>query len=245
MDGNAIVMRLYANLSQVGLDPNEIDDRCDAAAREYSSRLADLVADALNDAEQQALEMGATDFAAELTAEIIGGDVRICTDSGKIDFSTPAWSMLPGLLKNAKTSQPDNYGRTHRYKRIPMGDKEPAAKNSMDASKNRQAELKAAKEEVDNQISQGGSLGTPDVSKAARSYVDAFRSTRVEKHDKQKRMITGKVRWATASDDPDAKNKWMYPARDYDTAGIIMDVNNKLQLSIQELINNIMLTYGE
>ena len=238
MDGNAAIMRLRARLSFMGLDPDDIDSRCSEAALVISNGIAELVYGALQEAESLGLEMGATDFVAELNVRSAGSNFEITTDSGRTDFSNPPWPMLPGLLKNAKISKDG-----HRYKRIPMGSTKSVPKDSMRAAEQRQAVLEEAKTKINDQIV-GGAVA-PDVNRAARDFASAYKATRSPSHkDRKKEPSGGNVKWVTASDAP-GKAQWIYPAKHQDTAGIIMEVNNKLQQSIQVLIDQVVGQYGE
>ena len=238
MDGNATIMRLRSMLQLAGVDAEEIDARCADAAREISDELANIVHNAINEAEQRGLEMGATDFVAELTINVAGSNIYIATDSGRTDFSNPPWPMLPGLLRNAKISKKTG----HRYKRIPMG-KQSAPRDSMSATADRADALEQSKARIRDDISERSSV--VNVNRAAQQYAQEHRNTRPTKHADKRPDKNGKpTHWVTATDDPNSKTKWIYPAKHYDTASIILDINNELQRLVVDLMDRIMTKYG-
>ena len=238
MDANDAIMHLRSLLLSSGMSEEDADSRCDAAAQELSDSLADLISNTLQTAEQKGIEIGATDFVAELRVNSMGGDWTVTTDSGRVDFSSGPWPMLPGLLKKGKISK-----EGYRYTRVPMGMSKSTPKDSMSASTQRQEVLAQAKAKISDEILHSDS--SPDVNAAARDFAAAYNSTRKPKHKDRKTTYSGKpTHWVTASEKPSSKAKWIQPAKDQDASSIIAEANNELQQSVQELIGQIIARYG-
>ena len=105
VDANSEIQRLRQRLRMKNLSESIIDEICDEAAREISSITSDLLATAMEEAIQLGSETKAADFINEIKATRSGSGYDIVTDSGRTDFSEPAFPMLPRLLKNAKVAK--------------------------------------------------------------------------------------------------------------------------------------------
>ena len=239
MDANAALQKLRVALLAAGYDSVDVGDMVREAASEISSAVADAVASALDKAESAGLDMGAVDFAAELTAVPSGEGFVITTDSGQSDFSEPPFPMLSHLLRGGKVAKD---GSVYRRIPIPRNRQSERPTTSYRATEQRDSILQSTKAKVNDAI-----LGdhVPDPAIAARSYAQAYSSTRPTKvKNRTRKPASGPVDIVTASSKQNPATQWVLPAKDHDMTAVLHDVNAELRQTFDAIIANILARYG-
>jgi len=149
--------RLRTTLSNKGYDSNTIDRIVQKANIEIKDAFDKHSAAAMELAVEKGVEKKSADFINELNMDEV--NMRLTTDSGNMDFSTPPYPNLYNLLKNAKPIK-DGSGV---YKVIPIGkhtkDQKPISANIYDAIKKNNAERAEAARVQRIKISPKGSKG--------------------------------------------------------------------------------------
>lgn len=109
----------------------------------------------ISEAKQEGIAKGVDDFVQQLRATHLGSSYSIITDSGKTDFTTPPFPMLPKLLKNAKVAKD---GST--YKVIPMkpNKNKKKSRSTVDIMRQINAERKATRQEQEIEKNSGGEV---------------------------------------------------------------------------------------
>ena len=228
-----VIDDIKTSLYNQGYDANDVEDACEEAAEELSASIADLVANALYDAESAGLQAGMKDFVAELTAIQSGDDFVITTHSGRKDFSSPERKMLNSLLKNAKVAKDG-----HLYKRIPIRDKS-SPTSSVDVDRRRQSQLEGLKAKISADIGRGG-VGR-DIGKTARDFASSFAATRAESKPVASKERSSTIR--TVSSNQDANTDWVVPAKHKDASSILDEVNARLIDGISHTLRDIYERY--
>jgi len=237
VNANFELQQLRQRLLSAGYSDDEADDVCRYAAAEIGDGIADAVADALNEAEQAGLALGALDFMSELQAVPTGDIFQITTDSGRTDFSEPPFPMMSRLLRNAKVAKDGS-----RYKHIPIENKKAGMPStSYQVAQDRQAQLEAAKQRLNDEIGKG--IQSPDVSRPARAYADAYRQNRQPKHSERRSARSNDVSFKTVSSKQDPSTSWVLPPKEQDMTGTLMNINANLRSSIEEIVRQAIMKY--
>lgn len=244
MDIRSQLNSLMEHLVRAGYDRTDAADLVAEASRIISDRIADAVAAAVSEAEQAAVDKGATDFLAELGVGMVGNDIMIKTDSGRTDFSEPPFPMLSRLLRGGKIAKDGSI-----YKRIPIPqNKQPSdtkqkmAQSVMAASQQRQVQLDAAKAAIEEENS-GGWASLPDPLNAAQSFGDMYRASRgVRKTSKAegRKKATGPVDIRTASSKQNPASQWVLPPKDYDMTATLGSINSDLRSTIEQIVSSVI-----
>lgn len=220
------ISRLETDLRMAGLDGDEIASMLGAAHRDILDEIIGLVQGAVQEAQQLGMEMGADEFLSQIKLDTHSGYVEITTDSGELDFSTPPTPMLPWLLKNAKVAKDGSM-----YKVIPVG------ASSMDQS------AKTIKN-IDSGISAMRDARPKTASDMAAELSAAFgmgASSMVSRPKKD--SAPAKPNFRVASSKQDSSTSWVKPAKDLDLTSGIMDINNRLNSSIDEVCSRVVGRY--
>lgn len=215
-----------ARLFAKGLSPSEVDDLVSSAEEEIRSAVDEIVNKAVNDAVDSGYSMEADEFLAQIRLDSHTGYVQITTDSGELDFSKPAFPMLPWLLKNAKTSKDGSL-----YKVIPVG-----ADNPNRPEKQPIRDIASGLGAISSSRS-----GVEDMAEeVARAFNNAA-STGVRRRVESSGSKEPQFRVASSKQDP--SEKWVKPPKDLDLTGIVMSINSTMRSEIDAACNRILLRY--
>jgi hypothetical protein len=238
LDANAEIARLRQRLRYKNLSDSAIDSICDEAASEISNTTSDILADAMNEAVNAGGDVQSIDFIDQIRAVRMGPTFQVTTDSGKTDFSTAPFPMLPSLLKNAKVAKDGSL-----YKVIPIKQKSGSGNNQQVGKT-----TEAAMQDINNarkaaKVSTGTdtrSVTSPDSMKgmdtvAAMQQMNKFRSSQVKEKSKEPT-----INFRTASSKQDPNTQWVNPGRKVDLSGALNDINANLQDNIDKAIDEII-----
>jgi hypothetical protein len=203
-----------------GYSHNEVEDIVQEATQEIDSEVRSLVADALSQAENAADSMQATEFLDHIDLDTSSGYIRISTDNGQLDFSTPPVPMLPWLLKGAKTSKAGN-----QYRVVPIGKSEGYSVSTKDVDSGIASVKNGASiADVTAGIAQSFGLSSNKIQRKLKdpSPASAFR---------------------TASTSQEGTGAWMKKATEKDMRPAIDDINHQLRSKIEEVCVNVTNRY--
>jgi hypothetical protein len=210
----------------MGLDANQIDSLVNEAAEEIRSATLSIVEKAVYEAEDYGSSIGAEEFLSQIKLDPSSGYVEISTDSGKTDFSTPPFPMLPWLLSKSKTAKDGS-----RYRIIPVGGASSTAKPTPPA-KDIASGLQAMSTE------------NSSVSSMAESMAEAFglgASSSIT--DRQRPVSSEKPEFRIASSKQDSTRQWVAPARSLDMTGTLMTLNATIRSEIDTECEKILNKY--
>lgn len=227
--------RLKQNLMFGGYDQREVEVITDNAHKDINMAIANAVSEAMGEAARISSELGVGELSGQLRAVRMGSTYQIVTDSGQTDFSTPAYPMLPKLLKNAKRAKDGSL-----YKVIPLKEKAKLT-NIFDVQRNIDENRKAMVEAVQSEVQQGVSVvkhaGAFSGLAAAQAYINRRNEI------KSKQADQGEVKFRTASSKQDPTKLWVQPPKDKNLSTILVDLNRKLEDDIQSAVTEIVATY--
>ena len=228
------VNNLKLTLSMDGVPFYIIDGIEKEVRREIATRTYDALDDAIQKAQEAGEDYRAEDFINELTAVKIGDSFRIGTDSGKTDFSTPPFPMLPKLLKNAKIAKDGS-----RYKVIPMVKKGTIGLTTESAM----GDLNRAR--ADMKSMRGHKKLDP--TDRGESFIGLYNKQRSSGRTTAEKKHTGKgaVDFRTASSKQDANTQWVHPGRNADMTDTLESINNSLFDEVQFIIKDVISRYKE
>ena len=211
---------------------------------EMNEVILEIVDNAVAEAVEQAIELGADNFVEELDVTESGGSWRIITVSGKTDFSVPEFPMKESLLKNAKVGK-----NGKRSKVIPVGkpSKAPAIITStFQVQQERQRVVAAAKESLQGSAGRDragwtGSMVSDYKTRLARN-VQQRKDFYSGRRSSIKKQIQEETSFRTITDDtPD--ESWVRPARELDMTGFLMELNSRIEGSIDMMVTTIAEQY--
>lgn len=232
IDANSEIQRLRQTLRMRNLSETLIDSICDEAAREISSATSDLLANAMEEAIQLGGSMKATDFINEIKATRNGSGYSITTDSGKTDFSEPAFPMLPRLLKNAKVAKDGSL-----YKVIPM-----KARSASSGITSRTTEAALMNVEQARIAAKALNDSNNSVAESPSAYkgMDTLSAMQAVSKSRQKVMPqsnSGPIEgFRVASSKQDSSSKWVQPAKNRDMTSVLNNINANLHDNIDNTI---------
>lgn len=246
LNPDAELNRLRWSLSNKDWLPNEVDEIVDQASTDVNNAILDVVSNAVAEATDYAIEIGADDFVEDIDVVDVGGGFQIVTKSGKTDYTKPARQMLPDLLKNAKVAEDGS-----RYKVIPVGARNKSVTPQKDIFSAMRATMEAQREAranlLQNNLDQR-SARAQAMAKEFRNIVDQrlqmLHQRRSQRTDTGTHN-TGKVDFATASSKQDPTTQWVIPEEKMDMTGYIMDMNKRIEESIYESVSFIIQSYEQ
>ena len=229
------IERLRFALSRNQVPNIEIQYICDDAEGEINETLLSIVSNAVSEAIDHALDIGADGFIDDV--QILpdsNGLYQISTHSGILNYSKPEKQMLSHLLKNAKTSQDG-----HKYKVIPISQNDTRVEQSMFST------LQARQDAMDDsraalrEQARNRKLGITEALRVNISkQTSAARTVRSGSHAK-----TGAVEFRTASDRQDPLKAWVIPEKEADMSDYIQELNNKIADQAREAIKQLIDSY--
>ena len=239
--------RLKNRLTHAGFSQGDIDRVVSAVRGEIDSIIFDLVDEAMIEATQIGESLGVPEFVDELKAMRRGSTYNITTDSGRTDFSTPPFPMLPGLLKNARPAKDGSL-----YKRIPITQRTKQDKqvqtnifDIIDRTNKQQRELFQQRKIERDKIKQQGAFTDIMVFNQlnqTRSFVKEQRRINRQAEKADPKITT---QFFTASSKQNPNTQWVRPAKNRDMQRILFDINTRLEDAIQAAITNIISSYEE
>lgn len=223
---SAKIQNLRSRLSAAGMRGVELDSVIDAATEEISGAVKTIVEDAVHEVETYGTDIGAEEFLAQIKLDAGSGYIEIATDSGQLDFSTPPLPMLPWLLKSAKVAKDGS-----RYKVIPVG------------AESSSSRPKAAAKDIASGLSALSSEQT-GASSMAEKMASAFGMAAypgVSQRQEPKSMA--KPEFRVASSKQDATRQWVAPPKDLDMNGVVMSINSKIRLQVDNVCDEVINRY--
>jgi hypothetical protein len=220
------IVSLRYRLKSIGLDANEIDSIVEEASEEIRSATLAIVEKAVYEAEDYGSSIGAEEFLSQIRLDASSGYIEISTDSGKTDFSTPPFPMLPWLLNKAKVAKDGS-----RYRVVPVGGDSSNPKPVLPA-KDIASGLQAMSTE------------NFSISNMAERMTEAFglgASSSIT--DRQRPVSSEKPEFRVASSKQDAARQWVAPARSLDMTGTLMTLNATIRSEIDSECEKILNKY--
>jgi len=235
--------RLRGSLYGSGWEMDEIEQILDQASRDINEIVLDVVENAVAEAIDYAQELGIEEFITDVDVKDHGGYFEIGTISGITDFSTPSREMLPDLLKGA----PENPNTGNKTKVIPVGkSSEKMHGDIFSVMREREKKIQETRSSIIDKNINNRSAKATQVAHQFRSVIQ--RNLASKRADTQPRVVQGKQEFRTASSTQDPSESWVYPARELNMTGFLMDLNSRikdtLQSSVEELINSYIEEYG-
>lgn len=239
LDPNAEIARLRQRLRLKNLSEVIIDDICDEVSREISTITSDLLADAMNEAVNAGGDAMSIDFIDEIRAVRSGSSFDIVTDSGKTDFSEPAFPMLPRLLKNAKVAKDGSLYKVIPIQRKGISNDESIAPTTDAAFRRIENARRRAKD--DQGETNRGSI-SPDALKgmdtlSAMQAISSTRQKQPKQHNKSKEPV---VDFRVASSKQDPSTQWVHPGRPVDMSSALQNINANLHDSIDRAVEEVI-----
>jgi len=223
------IERLRHSLMSSRMPNIEVQQICESAQGDINEALLTLVTNAITEAIDYAISIGADDFINDVQV-ISNFDnlYQISTHSGNLDYSKEEVEMLPSLLKNAKVSQDG-----HRYKVIPMQKKEKVEHSMFSVLQSRQDMANENREALRSKAGIAAAIR----ANLTRQTLSA-RAGQSESHIK-----TGEVQFRTATDKQDPSKSWVIPAKPADMSQYIEDLNMRISQQSYESVDSIINYY--
>lgn len=237
---DAEINRLRSYLGQKNWMPSEIEEILDLASRDMNEILLDIISNAVAEATDYAVDIGAEEFVEDLDVIETGGSFMISTRSGKTDYSIPERKMLNDLVKNGKTAADGS-----KYKVIPVG-KEDTTRQPRDIFtmlRQKESILQEARRSLNEQALDKRSVRAQHMAGHFRNVISRKLEERVASVQPKKVTTTKQVEFRTASSNQDPNTSWVIPAKELDLTGYLMDMNKRVQDSIYSSVMLIVESY--
>lgn len=232
--------RLRHTLYGSGWEMNEIEDIIDQASRDVNEIVLDVVENAVAEAVDYAQDLGAEEFMSEIDVRERGGYFQIETISGNTNFSTPAREMLPDLIKDAPTSSNGN-----KNKVIPVGAGSSKIRGDMfSVMQDRQKKIQEARASlIESNLDRRSARAT----QMAHDFRSVLHRNLVAKQAERKvsKGNSANIEFRTASSTQDPSVSWVYPAKDMDMTGFLMDLNDRIRSTLGAAITQLIDSYIE
>lgn len=233
--------RLRDRLRLKNIPEHLVQDICMEASAEISDMVIDLISDAMNSAVSAGASVNSSDFIKEIMSVRRGQSFEISTKSGREDFSEPPFPMLPKLLTNAKTAKDGSL-----FKVIPLKQKSSSsslAVTTEEAFKSINSNRETLKEQRRARIKEGRA-GSIDPFQGLDGIAPMLAASRVDTK-KISETHSAPVNFKTASSKQDANAQWVRPGKTADLTDELININNDLQYSIDDAIQQIVRKYGD
>ncbi len=236
---DAEVNRLRSFLSQRDWYQTEIDEICELCHNDINEIILDIISNAVAEASDYAIELGAEEFLEDLDVSEIGGGYMIGTKSGKTDYSIPERQMLPDLVKNGEVSEDGD-----RYKVIPVGGRSETTqpRDIFSVLRQRDQVLKEARRTINQQSLDNRSERAQRIAGQWRGILSEKMKQVAQSKPKIESPIK-KPEFKTASEKQDPNTAWVIPAKEMDMTGYLMDINKRIQESIYQSVMFIVESY--
>ena len=238
---DAELNRLRWRLQDAGWDYREIDDIVDDASNDINELILDIVSNGVAEATDYAQDIGAEEFIEEMDIEEAHGFFRIGTISGKLDYSTPKRQMLQDLLQGAE----ENPETGIKSKVIPVGSssKSKVPGDIFSVMQERQARIDEARATL---ISNNLDKRSARANVMASRFRDILKQNLVSKRrDQEVRVPTKDIEFRTVSSEQDPETQWVYPAKELDLTGYIMDLNQRMADTMMDVVPRLIDAYVE
>lgn len=232
---DAQINMLRSYLTSKGLDYNQVDTIADSANMDINNAILDVVTEAVEQAVNYALDIGAEEFLSDMDLLNIGGSFQIVTKSGRTDYSVDEREMLPHLLKNAKIAKDGS-----RYKHIPMrpSHSKVQGRSIFEDQRALQSKIDTARANIKNELN-GSRMSATAVAQRFMNSV----MINTPQRSKYTNRSSGAVSFRTASSKQNPKNDWVLPKKERDMTGFLVDINRNIEHSIDENIRYIIKEY--
>jgi hypothetical protein len=233
--------RLKNALRLKNLPEHVAQEICREASAEISDMVIDLISDAMSDAVSAGADVNSSQFIQEVMSTRRGQAFEVVTRSGRQDFSEPPFPMLPKLLNNAKVARDGSL-----FKVIPLKKKSNSsslAVTTEEAFRNINNSRETLKEQRRARIKEG-KTGSIDPFEGMEGIAPMLASSRGDSV-KIKETQSGSIDFKTASSKQDANAKWIKPAKNADLTDRLTSINDNLQYSIDDAIEQIIRKYGD
>ena len=231
MDPNLAVDQLRMRLLVRGKSEERVDEICLMAISEINESITSILADGIDEIMQLGLDNGIDELVEQIAVKRVGNSFSIGSKTGKTDFSTPPFPMLPRLISGGKVAEDG-----HRYKVIPIPDEKPIVNRSLslnDAVHERSNTMERARTALRDKKK-------PSAYAMAEDYIASMTGVKVNKSVEN---AGGSVHFRTASEHQDARTQWVRPAQDIDLTQQIADINRNVDLRIQQDVSMIINKY--
>jgi hypothetical protein len=229
------IERLRFALSRNQVSNIEIQYICDDATSDINEALLSIVSNAISEALNHAINIGADDFIDDVQVlPDSNGLYQISTHSGVTDYSKDKKEMLPHLLKNAETAQDGS-----RYKVIPIQQKDTRVEHSMFSVLQSRQDMQDDARAALRDRAANRRAGITDVLRAnLAKQASAAHIASNSLHTK-----SGPIEFKTASDKQDASTAWVIPEKEADMSEYIQDLNRQILDQAREAIRGIVDSY--
>ncbi len=232
------INRLRTVLLMQGLPENSADRICDQAASEINEAILGIVQNAVQEAAQIGVGLGAHEFVADLGVREVGDSFYLMTHSGRTDYSEPPFPMLPHLLKHGKTADDGS-----RYRVIPVEGKSNKPRNTVtdlfSVMKSMSDKAQQARDAMNDRS--GAEL---DSAPAPRVFASDLTTGYKPPSQYRDKVLGSKPNFRTASSKQNPQTQWVKPGKELNMTGTIMDINSKMQAQIVEAVSMIIRRHG-
>lgn len=232
--------RLRHSLYGSGWEMGEIEQILDQASKDVNELILDVVENAVAEAIDYAQDLGAEEFISEIDIQESGGFFEIRTISGKTDYSTPAREMLDDLLRDA----PVNPNTGNKTKVIPMGGKSKKLYGDIfSVMQDRQKKIQEARKSlIENNLDKRSARAT-SMAHDFRSILQRNLASR--QRVTQVKDVESPAKFRTASSTQDSSESWVYPAKEMDMTGYLMDLNSRITTTLDSAVTQLIDSYVE
>lgn len=227
--------KLRWNLRNSGLDYQDVDVICDAAANDINEIILDVISNATAEAISYAEDIGAEKFLEDIDVILEGSIYIVGTKSGSADYSTPKVENLPNLLRNAEVAKDGS-----RYKVIPIKDKGPKVRTTMfDTVREQQEQIKETRKSL---LESSG-----ERSARASAMAESFKQSlnRTVNYSRTEATVGGTTSFRTASSKQNSSTSWVIPEKDRDMTQFLMSLNDNIRDTIESSISTIISSYEQ
>jgi hypothetical protein len=227
------------------IDNLMIDEICSVASKEMGEIILEIVDNAVAEAIDYAAEIGCHEFIEEIDVIDSGNCYRIHTTTGKTNFSVPEFPMKDSLLKNADVTADGK-----KYKVIPIGAPSSAPRpnftSSFQVQQARQNLIQEARESMKDDPGQRRSTWSKSLTENYRSRLEASVQRRKQFYSDQRKQLKAdigrKTEFRTITEDtPD--DSWVRPARELDMTGFLMDLNSRIESTMDQTVKTVVDQY--
>jgi len=206
--------RLRVALENKGFDSTMIEGIIGSARNEIRDAFIYQGEAAMNVAIEKGVEKRSADFINELRLDAV--NMRLTTDSGNMDFSTPPYPNLHNLLKGNVKPMKDGSGV---YKVIPVG----------------QSRSNGSRPKISTNIYDAHKQINAQRAEEAGMHQKAIAP----------KGSVGKAQFRTATSKQDPASKWVIPAQNKNFTDDVMDLNKNIDQTMDEIIARIIDSYVE
>lgn len=212
-------------------ESGQVEQVIDEASAEINELILDVIESAVAEAIDYAAEIGAEEFIEEIDVVPVGGFYQVSTITGRTDYSTDERKMLPDLLRDAPTNPETGI----KSRVIPIGNAGGAKVygDIFSVLQDRQRKISEARMAlIDNDLNNRSERAAAVAARFRDVLARNLAAARPRRKFENKTIQNPEFRTASSNQDPDTQ--WVYPAKEMDLTGYLMDLNKQVEQSMTE-----------